>query len=383
MKLSKEDILDEARKYRSVYAGTEHLIACILKKDKKLAKGIRLSYEDFSQQILEVVGKGKKDVETTTFTPVLSMIIEDLGWDSPGSVYLNCILEEELGVGYRLLHKLGIDELTIAEYEDKIDLPKALRNNDYIINFNEKVDKNNTHIYNMDDEIDNLINNLFRVRKPNVLLVGKAGCGKTALVEGLAEKINRGAVPDWMKDKIILELIISNSIAGTRYRGDFEDRIKEILTAVAKCPQVILFIDEVHNLATAGGAEGAVPMGDIMKPYLARGDISVIGATTDKEVKAIENDKALARRFTRIDLPSMDDEKIFAILKGWSNSFEQHYHVSIEDELLRDIIRNCRREKGKSSPDRELDALEKWCLDNCNWRAVSWNLSKEENLIKN
>ena len=167
-------------------------------------------------------------------------------------------------------------------------------------------------------------------------------------------------------------MIVPNAVAGTRYRGDFEERIKSVLNEVQKCPRVILFIDEFHTVMTAGGAEGAVALANILKPYLARGEISLIGATTTEEYEIIKKDKAMQRRFTRILMDSPDEEEIFNILKGWAPQLEDHYHVSIDDNLLRNIIKHCRRNRENSSPDKELDELEKWCLEHCSWRAINW-----------
>lgn len=257
-------------------------------------------------------------------------------------------------------------------YLEQVLLRRRLLNNDFIINLNQKVKDKNIHIFDIEEEVKELSNNLFKVRKPNVLIIGKAGCGKSALVEGLAERINRGNVPSFLKNKIILELNVGNAVAGTRYRGEFEERIKNILTAVEKLDNVILFIDEIHTVMTAGGAEGAVAFGDILKPYLARGTISLIGATTDEEYKKIAADKAMKRRFTIMEMQSITREKIRNILKGWAPQFESHYHVAIDDEVISNIIWDCRKNKDKNSPDRELDALEEWCLENCNWRMVNW-----------
>ena len=384
-----KEILDNAtklaKKLKSNSISTEHLTAEIIKANPRLANYLKISYDDIVKEIKNIYKTSSHNLignnQNLRLSPVLERIIMDYPQASSDLDYVDvlCEIMESGGIGSILMGNLGITYEKLEDYCNygSTQLPKELINNDYIINLNKKIEDNNIHIYNMDDEIDNLINNLYRVRKPNVLLVGKAGCGKTALVEGLAERINRGKVPEWMKDKVILELILSNSVAGTKYRGEFEDRIKDILKAVTKCKRVILFIDEIHNIIGAGGAEGAIAAGDIFKPYLARGEISLIGATTTEEVKLIEKDKALQRRFTRIEMSPINDEKLYGILKGWSAQFENHYHATIDDELIRNVIRKCKKNKLMTSPDRELDELEKWCLDNCNWRAVEWELQKE------
>lgn len=377
------EYLEEAKKFakqvRSPYIGTEHIIYAILNNEPQISKLLEVSADDYKDKLIQVVGVPpvNKKGYAKEMTPTLNSIIRNIKSESKEENafnFLEYIYNRCTGVGYRLLDDLNANFENYLDFMHKNDIPEELLHNDYLINLNEKVKNNNIHIYGLKDKCDELINNLFRIRKPNIIITGKAGCGKSALVELLAERINSGNVPEFMKDKVIFEMIVPNAVAGTRYRGDFEERIKSVLNEVQKCPRVILFIDEFHTVMTAGGAEGAVALANILKPYLARGEISLIGATTTEEYNTIKKDKAMQRRFTRILMDSLDEEEIFGILKGWVPQLESHYHVSIEDSLLRDIIKHCRKNRENSSPDKELDELEKWCLDHCNWKAVDWGL---------
>lgn len=379
------DYLEEARKFakemKSDYLGTEHVMYTMLANDPIASKYLFIEAEDFKQELIDTVGipDTRKRSYGKIMTPKLKSILTRLtnsGKDLTPETFIPAIFYDGMGVAVRLLDKLDADFDSYIEKIHENDIPEILLKNDFIVNLNDKVSNKDPHVYNMKDKSDEIINNLFRVRKPNILLVGKAGCGKSALVEYLAKRINDNNVPEFMKDKAIFEFIVPNTVAGTKYRGEFEERVKNVLNSVQKCSRVILFIDEFHTVMTAGAAEGAVSFANILKPYLARGEISLIGATTDEEYEYIKKDKAMQRRFTVIHMDPPDEEATMEILKGWKNKLESHYHTSINDEVLRNIIKQCRKDKQHSSPDKELDALEKWCLEHCNWRAVDWELVK-------
>lgn len=375
------EYLEEAKKFakqvRSSYIGTEHLVYAILDSEPQTSKLLEISADNYKDRLVQAVGIPPLDKEgyAKEMTPKLRAILRYLKLEikkEDALHFLETIYNNGEGVGYKLLDELGANFEGYFDFMHKNDIPEDLLQNDYLVNLNEKVENNHIHIYGLKSKCDELIDNLFRIRKPNIIITGKAGCGKSALVELLAERINSGDVPEFMKNKVIFEMIVPNAVAGTRYRGDFEERIKSVLNEVQKCPRVILFIDEFHTVMTAGGAEGAVALANILKPYLARGEISLIGATTTEEYEIIKKDKAMQRRFTRILMDSPDEEEIFNILKGWAPQLEDHYHVSIDDNLLRNTIKHCRRNRENSSPDKELDELEKWCLEHCNWRAINW-----------
>jgi ATP-dependent Clp protease ATP-binding subunit ClpA/ATP-dependent Clp protease ATP-binding subunit ClpC len=369
-----EEATKLAKSLNHPYVGTEHMVYIILKENDDIAEQINISAEDYYDELIDLVGIGEKEEKKLgqKQTPVLKRALKKVGEPFNPKLFIRELTTYDGGCGYSILLHLDFDEEAYLNWIDKDKLPKVLLNNDFLINLNEKVEKQGIHVFNMKDKSDELINNLFRVRKPNVIIKGKAGCGKSALVESLAERINNGDVPEFMKDKIIFEMIVPNAVAGTKYRGDFEERIKDILKAVQSSSRVILFIDEFHTVMTAGGAEGAVSFANILKPYLARGEISLIGATTTEEYEFIKADKAMQRRFTVIEMTPPSESEIFNILKGWSSTLSAHYNVDIDDSVIRNIIRQCRKVKTNSSPDKELDALEKWCLEHCNWRSLNW-----------
>ncbi|WOH89566.1 AAA family ATPase [Bacillus paralicheniformis] len=185
-------------------------------------------------------------------------------------------------------------------------------------------------------ETENLIRTLIRRKKNNPVLLGDPGVGKTALVEGLAYKINNGDVPKRLLHTRLLSLNIGTLVAGTRYRGEFEEKLNNILEELKKSNNIILFIDEVHTIVGAGGAEGSLDAANILKPSLARGEILCIGATTVEEYrKYIETDPALERRFQPIFVGEPSREETLEILKGLKPKYEEHHDVTIEDHVLK------------------------------------------------
>ena len=186
-----------------------------------------------------------------------------------------------------------------------------------------------------DREITRLIEILSRRTKNNPCLVGEPGVGKTAVVEGLAQKIAAGDVPDIIKDKKVLTLDLSGMVAGSKYRGEFEERIKRAVREVTQSGNILLFIDEIHTIIGAGGAEGALDAANILKPSLARGELQLIGATTlDEYRKYIEKDAALERRFQPVDVSEPDTEETIAILAGLKERYEEHHGVKISDSAI-------------------------------------------------
>lgn len=197
---------------------------------------------------------------------------------------------------------------------------------------------------------------LLKMNKPNILLLGKPGVGKTAIVEGLAYKIQQGKVNDKLKRIRIISCSSSSLIAGTRYRGEFEEKVEEICDFLKKHPNYILFIDEMHTTVNAGGAEGAINMANILKPYLARGDIKMIGCTTLKENKVITDDEAYNRRFTKIYVDENDKKETLKILEGSLSKFNKFYGINGNKKLLKDIITEAEKLNGVF-PDKAIDLL--------------------------
>ena len=209
-------------------------------------------------------------------------------------------------------------------------------------------------------EIDRVIQILSRRSKNNPCLIGEPGVGKTAIVEGIAERIMGGMVPDTVLGKRVVSLDLSGIVAGSKYRGEFEERIKKVLAEVAKAGNVLLFIDEIHTIIGAGGAEGAIDASNILKPALARGEVQVIGATTIEEYrKYIEKDAALERRFQPVVVEEPTEEEAISILKGLRGQYESHHHVTITDEAVEAAVRlSARYINDRVLPDKAIDLMD-------------------------
>lgn len=209
-------------------------------------------------------------------------------------------------------------------------------------------------------EIDRVIQILSRRSKNNPCLIGEPGVGKTAIVEGIAERIMSGMVPDTVLGKRVVSLDLSGIVAGSKYRGEFEERIKKVLAEVAKAGNVLLFIDEIHTIIGAGGAEGAIDASNILKPALARGEVQVIGATTIEEYrKYIEKDAALERRFQPVVVEEPTEEEAISILKGLRGQYESHHHVTITDEAVEAAVRlSARYINDRFLPDKAIDLMD-------------------------
>lgn len=214
-----------------------------------------------------------------------------------------------------------------------------------------------------DREMQRVIQILSRRTKNNPVLIGEPGVGKTAIVEGLAQRIVAGKVPSTVQNKRLLTLDMSGMIAGTKYRGEFEERIKGVINEVREAHDVILFVDEIHTLIGAGGAEGAMDASNILKPALARGEIQLIGATTTNEYhKYFERDAALERRFQPVQVDEPTEEETFEILKGIVPKYEQHHHVHVSEESMKEAIRLSERYiNDRNLPDKAIDVIDEAC----------------------
>lgn len=269
----------------------------------------------------------------TTNDPFLNSVLENYGINKVDII-------REFDVNYSETNKLNtIPELTLI---------------------NKYVKKNHKELIGRDKEMILLIESLLRKEKPNAILVGEPGVGKTQLIYELAHLINKNQVCDELKNKLIYELDISNVVAGTKYRGEFEDKLHKILREVKQNKNVILFIDEIHNIVHAGGAEGAVDASNILKPYLSRGDIQCIGATTfDEYFKIFEKDKAIDRRFQVIKVDELDEQSTKMILESLIPSYELFHEVSLDTSLLDNIIYYCKQYMPtRYFPDKAIDVLD-------------------------
>ncbi len=215
-------------------------------------------------------------------------------------------------------------------------------------------------IIGRDKEIERIIQILSRRTKNNPCMIGEPGVGKTAITEGLAQRIIDGNIPELLKDKRVVALDLSSMVAGSKYRGEFEERIKKAIAEIKEDGNVLLFIDEMHTIVGAGAAEGAIDASNILKPSLARGEIQLIGATTlDEYRKHIEKDPALERRFQPVKVEEPSEEEAVRILKGLRTMYEDHHHVTITDDALESaVILSNRYITDRFLPDKAIDVID-------------------------
>ncbi|MFR7591317.1 MAG: AAA family ATPase [Longibaculum sp.] len=357
--------------------GSEHLLLSLLKmKDSPFAKILKAYHVD-DEMIYEDIVRlfGEKDIQPfyMEYSEVVKKILEDAMSMSEAKkeakVSLNtlsiALLMQKESVAVELLNKYHVpfDDVKKELSEEK-SLLHELDLIHELTNFNNLVKKQERLMIGRDKELEQLFLTLCKKEKNNALLIGKAGVGKTALVEKLALKINSHEVPTALKNKVIYELSLSSIVAGTKYRGEFEEKFKKIIDKVIQAKDAILFIDEIHNLIGAGGAEGAIDASNILKPYLARKDLTIIGATTIEEYyKYFEKDQAMNRRFAVIKLNENTIEETFDILKGLKTQYEDYHHIHIPEERLKDVIELCDQYLiQRVFPDKALDVLDLACV---------------------
>lgn len=246
--------------------------------------------------------------------------------------------------------------------EKELELISFIDDNSCLRDLNEYVIKNDINNFIDETELYEVIRHLNKVKKNNVLLIGKAGVGKTAMVEAVCKAINSNNVPDFLKGKTIVEMSLGGAIAGTKYRGEFEKKIQDILNFISERNDVILFIDEIHNLMNCGGNEGSISAGDMLKPYMARNDIMVIGATTLEEYKkSIKRNSAMNRRFSKVLIKEPKVSKTIQILESSKELYEKHYNVKLDTKEIRNVVLLAKRRKG-TFPDKAFDELEAYCF---------------------
>lgn len=243
------------------------------------------------------------------------------------------------------------------------ELKDFLEEHPELTDLNNKVKEKKINNYGMDKYLDLIEKYLMKLKKNNVLIIGAPGIGKSALVEKLAEEINNGHVPEFLQNKRILELSLGSSLADTKYRGEFEEKIQEVLGFVSKHQDIILYIDEVHNLASCGKAEGAIGAGDIFKPFMGRDELTIIGATTIKEYEhSIKKDGALDRRFTKLYMKEPSIKETIDILKHTKISYEEHYNIELSVKEIEKIAQTAKHHKG-SFPDKAFDEMDNYCFN--------------------
>ena len=376
------------------YIGTEHLLYGLAKEGTGVASKViemqDVTPEQIKEEIEVLIGVGAEtDVETVGFTPRTKRVIENafrearkLGTEYIGTEHLLIgIMREGDSVAVRIMMNLNINPQRLyTEILKVINEDEAVMNNEKSNNNASYGSYNQTTTLNQygadltkqakegkldpvigrKKEIDRVIEILSRRTKNNPCLIGEPGVGKTAVVEGLAEKIVLEDVPEMLKNKRVVSIDISSMVAGAKYRGDFEERIKKCLEEVKKVKDVILFIDEIHTIVGAGSAEGAVDAANILKPLLARGEVQVVGATTLNEYrKYIEKDAALERRFSPVTVGEPTTDETIQILNGIRDKYEAHHNVKISEEAIKAAVNlSVRYINDRFLPDKAIDLMD-------------------------
>lgn len=379
------------------YIGTEHILIGLLREKEGLACQVLEDHDVTEEKVLHMVSQliqGSQTIvaEPEEYTPRSRRILEIANREAMrfrasaiGTEHLLiAILRETDCVAAQLLYSLGVQAQKV--YQDivlgigmdaraaKADMPsakgKSRRKNEPLM-----VDQYSRDltayaregkldpVIGRHDEIQRVIQILSRRTKNNPCLIGEPGVGKTAVAEGLAQKIISGNVPETIKDKRVLTLDISGMVAGSKYRGEFEERIKRVINEVKEDGNILLFIDEIHTIIGAGGAEGAIDAANILKPSLARGELQIIGATTIEEYrKHIEKDAALERRFQPVMVEEPSEEEAVEILIGLKGAYENHHHVTITDEALEAAVHlSARYINDRFLPDKAIDLIDEAC----------------------
>ncbi len=378
------------------YIGTEHLLYGLVKEGNGVAAKVLASQDITAENILaeieELVGFNQEDqgISPVGFTPRTKRVLENaflearkLGTEFIGTEHLLIgIMREGDSIAVRVMMELNIspqklyNEIVkvIQEEDSGVLEPDNTQNqkeagsykqtptlNQFGADLTKKAREGKLDpVIGRKDEIERVIQILSRRSKNNPCLIGEPGVGKTAVVEGLAQKVAVGDVPENLKGKRIVSVDISSMVAGAKYRGDFEERIKKSLDEVKKVGDVILFIDEIHTIVGAGSAEGAVDAANILKPLLARGEVQVLGATTLNEYrKYIEKDAALERRFSPVNVVEPTVEDTLQILQGLRDKYEAHHNVKISDEAMEAAVKlSVRYINDRFLPDKAIDLID-------------------------
>ena len=398
------EALNFSRSLGHSYIGTEHLLYALASSKDSVASKILAAKgahaPRIKQDIIDYMGVGNESsVSSKDMTPRLKGIIEEAAVESTrarnkyvGTEHLLvALLNQRDCIGVRLLEQngisipdlkadlslyLGTTQKTAASPKQTEDEKKSKKHP--LSSFGKDltaaaVDGKTDPVIGRDEQIERLVRILCRRQKNNPCIIGEPGVGKTAIVEGLALRIAEGRVPEELIKKRIITLDVPSMIAGAKYRGEFEERIKSVVEEVKSDPNIILFIDEVHMLVGAGAAEGAIDAANILKPPLSRGEIHVIGATTPSEYRShIEKDSALERRFQQVELPEPTEKEAISILKGLRHKYEEHHKIRISDEAICSAVRlSVRYIPDRRLPDKAIDIIDE--------AAAKLRISLEEN----
>ena len=376
------------------YVGTEHLLIGLLQEGTGVAAKVLEENGVEEAKVVELVSQlitpdnSVQMAENAAYTPRARRVIENSYREAVrfkaaqiGTEHiLIAILREGDCVASRLLNTIGISvqklyiDLLAAMGEDAPSVKDEMQRGSYgkrgsstpaLDSYSRNLtqmalDGKLDPVIGREHEIQRVVQILSRRTKNNPCLIGEPGVGKTAVVEGLAQRIAAGDVPDTIADKRVMTLDLSGMVAGSKYRGEFEERIKKVIAEVVESKDVLLFIDEIHTIIGAGGAEGALDASNILKPSLARGELQLIGATTiDEYRKYIEKDAALERRFQPVTVDEPSEEESIAILKGLRSRYEEHHKVEITDDALEAAVKlSARYINDRFLPDKAIDLID-------------------------
>lgn len=322
------------------YVGTEHLLLALLKNNNisEICIKYNLTYKNFKKELIKVIGMASKESVNILYTPLLKIVIENASKKANKEqkeldefYLLSSLLNEQDGIALQIVSNMGVDTESLTNEINKPSLIYQLG-----VSLNEK---ESDRVYLRDKEINEVMEILLRKNKNNPLLIGHAGVGKTAIAYELAHMIKEGNVPDKLKNKEIVLINTSTLIAGTKYRGEFELRVNNLIKEVMKCKNIILFIDEIHTIVKTGASDGSIDAANILKPYLARGDIKIIGATTYEEYNEyIKKDPALVRRFTPVMVNEPSNKDMLTIMDKVKKNYESFYDLKINKNTIKYLI---------------------------------------------
>ncbi len=367
LKVAEKEMLD----CHHPYVGTEHLLLSLLKNNNisNICYKFKLTYSSFKSELLKIIGKASKKSEVILYTPLLKLVIDkaynkayDEHKDMDEFYLLSALLSEQDGIALRIVDNMGVD---IDALTKEINKPSLIYELGVSLN-----DRASDNVYLREKEINEIMQILLRKNKNNPILIGHAGVGKTAVVEELAKRIKSGKVPEMLKNYEIILINTSTLIAGTKYRGEFESRVNNLISEVKKCKNIILFIDEIHTIVKTGASDGSIDAANILKPYLARGEIKVIGATTTEEYNEyIKKDPALTRRFTPVIINEPNTKDMQYIMNKLKKSYEDYYHIKIDKKVLNYLIDLTNKYLPHLyNPDKSIELLDTVCakkiLDN-------------------
>lgn len=376
-----------AREWGHSYIGTEHLLVGLAQEQESIAgqilSDLGIVVNEIKRSVESLTQEAPQGEEFVGYTPRTKKIIElsfhesgQMGHEHVGTEHLlTALMREGQGVGAHILKQMGISLEQILEAmedipeeeddEDEDELEEKREKGSALALYGtdltrmageEKLDP----VIGRDKEIERVVQILSRRTKNNPVLIGEPGVGKTAVAEGLAQRIADGSIPELLRDKRIISLDLSSMIAGAKYRGEFEERLKRVMQEIKKAGDVILFLDELHTVIGAGAAEGAIDASNILKPALSRGDVQAIGATTINEYrKHVEKDAAFERRFQPVEVGEPTPEQAELILFGLRDKYEAHHNVRISDDAIRAAVRfSSRYISDRFLPDKAVDLID-------------------------